>query len=141
MTVKTTTAFLATMSTARLTALQALSDANAPLKFVFYSGTVPTTANDALNNNTEIVIMPLKTSNNKVGTSSNGAITFSFNSPSFTVDNTGVISFGRLIDSTTPSVVILQGTAGTSNADFIFTTTSVTFGDSLSPSSFVLTEN
>ena len=141
MAISITTGFSALMSGARLTQLQSYQG---PLKFVFYSGTAPTNADTDLSNNTVLVTMTLKSSAPNVGNvnySPRSHIEFAFSDASYAASAAGDISFGRLIDSATPPAVILQGSVGTSNSDFIFSSLTVALNQAVSPSTFSLNES
>ena len=141
MAISITTGFSTLMSGARLTQLQSYQG---PLNFVFYSGTAPTDADTNLSNNPVLVTMTLKSSSPNVGTVSSSLrshIEFAFSATSYTASAAGEISFGRLIDSATTPAVILQGSVGTSNSDFIFSSTTVSLNQTVSPSTFSLNES
>ena len=106
---------------------QAEAGAGAPL-VVIYSGTAPATAEAALSGNTVLAVVAL--TDPGCFTVSGKTMTMA-NAPK--ADNnanaTGTATFFRVTTSTdgaTPGTAVLQGSCGTSSADMILNTTSIT---------------
>ena len=98
-----------------------------------YSGTQPANANTALSGNT--LLAELRFSATAAPAASNGLITFNAITSDSSADNTGTATFFRALKSDGTSVV-LDGTVGTSSANMIIATTSISAGQTVSCSSF-----
>ena len=98
-----------------------------------YSGTQPANANTALSGNT--LLAELRFSATAAPAASNGVITFNAITSDSSADNTGTATFFRALKSDGTSVV-LDGTVGTSSANMIIATTSISAGQTVSCSSF-----
>jgi hypothetical protein len=101
-----------------------------------YSGTQPTNANTALSGNT--LLAELRFSATAAPAASGGVITFNAITADSSADNTGTATFFRAFKSDGTSVV-MDGSVGTSSANMIIATTSISAGQTVSCSSFTHT--
>lgn len=121
---------------AMLTALGTQIGASATL--VMYNGTAPTNANTALSGNTALATLALSASafsgysfNATGGPNANGAEVATMGAiTNATASATGTAVFWRIL--TSGGTAILQGGIGTSGADLILNTTSITSGSTVS---------
>ena len=91
-----------------------------------YDGTQPANANTAISTQTLLVSLTIS---GAFGTDSNGTLTFS------TINNgtavaTGTASFFRIVKSD-GTTVVMDGSIGTSSADLILNTTTITTNDTV----------
>ena len=102
-------------------------------KIRLYNGTVPTNAAAALSGNTQLaeLVMAATPLSGFTDTGTAGRATAAAITPDSSADATGTASFFRILDSagTTQKA---QGTVGTSAADLILNTTSITLGSTVS---------
>lgn len=98
-----------------------------------YSGTQPANANTALSGNT--LLAELRFSATAAPAASNGVITFNAITSDSSADNTGTATFFRALKSD-GTTVVFDGTVGTSSANMIIATTSISAGQTVSCSSF-----
>lgn len=98
-----------------------------------YSGTQPANANTALSGNT--LLAELRFSATAAPATSGGVITFNAITADASADNTGTATFFRAFKSDGTSVV-MDGSVGTSAANMIIATTSISAGQTVSCSSF-----
>jgi hypothetical protein len=101
-----------------------------------YDGSVPADADTALSGNT--LLAQLTMSGPSAGSASGGDWTASSITSDSSADATGTASFFRILDSDTN--VVMQGTVGTSGADLNLNSVSITSGDTVAVTSFVITE-
>ena len=101
-----------------------------------YDGSAPADADTALSGNT--LLAQLTMSDPSAGAASGGDWTASSITSDSSADATGTASFFRILDSDTN--VVMQGTVGTSGADLNLNSVSITSGDTVSVTSFVITE-
>ena len=99
-----------------------------------YSGTKPATPGDALSGNT--LLVQLTFGSTAFGSASNGAATNNAIS-AVTASATGTASFFRAYSS--GGTAVFQGTCGTSDADLILSSTSISSGGSVSVANGALT--
>lgn len=104
-----------------------------------YDGTPPADADAALSSNT--LLAQLTMSDPAFGAASDGTGEATVSASSITDDSsadaTGTASFFRLLDS--DANVVFQGTCGTSDADLILDSTSISSGVTVSVSSLTIT--
>lgn len=104
-------------------------------KLRIYSGTQPADADTALAGNT--LLADLALSATFAAGASNGVLTANAISNDASADATGTASFGSLL--TSANVRVVDFTVGTSGTDMIIDNTSITAGQVVSCSSFVIT--
>lgn len=104
-----------------------------------YDGTVPTNVNTALSSNT--LLAQLTMSDPAFGSATAGVATASAITSDTSADATGTASFFRLgsVNSGTFTAVI-QGNVGTSSADLILSSVSITSGGTVAVSSLTYTQ-
>lgn len=116
--------------------LDAIDDAvGSSGKLRIYSGTQPATVDTALSGNT--VLADLALSATAFGAASSGTITAASITNDSSADATGTATFFSLL--TSADVRVVDGTVGTSGTDMIIDSTSITAGQVVSCSSFVIT--
>jgi hypothetical protein len=98
-----------------------------------YSGTQPATADTALSGNT--LLAELRFSATAAPAASGGLITFNAITSDSSADATGTASFFRAFKSD-GTTVVMDGSVGTSSANMIIATTSISAGQTVSCSSF-----
>lgn len=118
----------------RLDAIKTKVDAGGAAGFFrVYDGTRPATGGTATT-----LLAELTFSFPSAAAASGGVLTFSAITADASANATGTATWGRLVDST--SAFVGDFSVGTSAADFILTTTSITLGVQVSCTSAVLTE-
>lgn len=95
---------------------------------VIYSGTAPTGPNEALSGNTALATFTFSVSGSQ-GTPSAGSMTLAFSATTVTASASATATFFRVISS--GAVALIQGTVGTSGADFNLSSTAITSGDNV----------
>ena len=95
---------------------------------VLYSGTPPTGPNEALSGNTALATFTFSASGSQ-GTPASGSMTLSFSATTVSASASGTASFFRVISSA--PAALIQGTAGTSGADWNLSSTTITSGDNV----------
>lgn len=98
-----------------------------------YSGTQPATANTALSGNT--LLAELRFSATAAPAAVGGLITFNAITADSSADATGTATFFRAFKSD-GTTVVMDGSVGTSAANMIIATTSISSGQTVSCSSF-----
>lgn len=101
-----------------------------------YSGTKPATPDTALSGNT--LLAQLTFSATAFGSASNGVATANAITDDSSADATGTASFFRAHNSS--GTAVFQGTCGTSNADLVLSSTSISSGGTVSVSSLTYTQ-
>jgi hypothetical protein len=96
---------------------------------VIYSGTAPAGPNTALSGNTVLATFTLSASTSQ-GAASGGSMNLAFSATTVTASASGTATFFRMLNST--PAALIQGTVGTSGADFNLTNTTIASGDSVS---------
>lgn len=102
-----------------------------------YAGTIPTDANTAIGAQT--LLGTLTCGSPFAAAASGGVVTANAITQDSAADATGTAAFFRLFASN-GTTVVMDGTVGTSGADLNLTTVSVTSGQPIQVTSFVLTE-
>lgn len=98
---------------------------------VIYSGTPPTGADEALSGNTALATFTLSAAGSQtVGGSTPWQVTLAFSATTVTASATGTATFFRILNSGSTSLI--QGTVGTSGADWNLSSTGITSGDNVS---------
>jgi hypothetical protein len=124
------------------TAVSAAADAVCPLLnsgyLRIYSGTQPATADTALSGNT--LLAELRFSSTAFGSASNGVATANSITADSSADNTGTATWFRALKSD-GTTTVLDGSIGTSSADLVLNSTSISAGAQVSVTSFTYTEN
>lgn len=98
-----------------------------------YSGTKPATADTALSGNT--LLAELRINATSAPAASGGVLTFNAITSDSSADATGTASFFRAFKSD-GTTAVMDGTVGTSSANMIIATTSISAGQTVSCSSF-----
>lgn len=101
-----------------------------------YDGTKPATADTALSGNTLLAECDLSAT--AFGAASGGVLTANSITAEASAPATGTATFFRLV--TSGGTCIVQGTVSTSGADLNLSTVSITTGDTVSITSFTITE-
>lgn len=96
---------------------------------VAYSGTPPAGPNEALSGNTALATWTFAVAGSQ-GTPAGGVMNLTFSATTVTASASGTATFFRMLDSA--SNVLMQGTIGTSGADFNLSSTSITSGGTVS---------
>jgi hypothetical protein len=108
-------------------------------KLRIYNGTVPTNVDTALSGNTQLAELTMNATSFPASTDpgTTARLTANAITSDSSADATGTASFWRLYksDGTTQ---VLQGNAGTSAAELILNTTSITLGSTVSVTSFTI---
>lgn len=107
-----------------------------PGKLKIYSGTMPTTVNDALAGNT--LLAELTMSATAFGAASSGVATAAVITSDSSADASGTASFFRVTNAA--GTAIMQGSVGTSGADLNLSSTSITAGGTVAVTSFTYTQ-
>lgn len=102
-----------------------------------YSGTPPTDANTALSGNTVLAVLPMSAT--AFAAASGGQANANAITADASADATGTATFFRILE-TGGTVVVLQGTVGTSGAELILSSVSIVAGGNVSVSSFTYTQ-
>lgn len=95
---------------------------------VVYSGTPPTGPNEALSGNTVLATWAFAAATSWAAPSG-GVETLDIPTTTVTASATGTATFFRVLNS--GSTALLQGTVGTSGADFNLSSTGITSGDNV----------
>lgn len=101
-----------------------------------YSGTQPSNANTAISTQTLLAALTVTGS---FGTDSNGTLTIS-SVASTTAVASGTASFFRIVKSD-GTTVVMDGSIGTSDADMVVNTTTITSGENVQISSGTIIRN
>lgn len=101
-----------------------------------YDGTPPANADTALSGNTLLAECDLSAT--AFGAASSGVLTANSITAEASAPASGTATFFRLV--TSGGTAIVQGTVSTSGADLNLSTTSITAGDTVSITSFTITE-
>jgi hypothetical protein len=96
---------------------------------VAYSGTAPAGPNEALSGNTALATFTFSAASAQ-GTPSAGVMNLAFAATTVTASATGTATFFRILSS--GGTALVQGTIGTSGADWNMSSTSITSGDNVS---------
>jgi hypothetical protein len=124
------------------TAVSAAADAVCPLlnsgKLRIYSGTQPATADTAIT--TQTLLAELTFNTTAFGAASNGVATANAITADSSADNTGTATWFRALKSD-GTTAVLDGSVGTSSADLILNSVSISAGAQVSVTSFTYTEN
>lgn len=118
---------------ARLDAITTAIGSSGKLKI--YSGTQPTDPDTALG--AQVLLASLALSTTAAGAASGGTLTFSAISNDASADNTGTAAWFSV--TTSADARVIEGTVGLSSTDMIIDNTSITAGQIVSCSSFVIT--
>lgn len=118
-------------------AVTALVNAGGAGTLRIYSGTMPADANAALSSNT--LLAQLTMSATSFGAASSGVATANAITADSSADATGTATFFRILAGNGTTVVI-QGSVGTSAADLILNSTSITVGAAVSVSALTYTQ-
>lgn len=100
-----------------------------------YSGTQPATADTALSGNT--LLAELRFGATAFGSASSGVLTANAITSDSSADNSGTASFFRALKSD-GTTVLMDGNVGTSSANMVVATTTITAGQTVSCSSFTI---
>ena len=124
------------------TAVSAAADAVCPLLnngyLRIYSGTQPATADTAIS--TQTLLAELRFGSTAFGASSNGVATANAITSDTSADNTGTAAWFRALKSD-GTTAVLDGSVGTSSADLVLNSVSISAGAAVSITSFTYTEN
>ena len=101
-----------------------------------YSGTKPATPDDALSGNT--LLAQLSFGATAFGSAANGVSTANAIASDTSADATGTASFFRAHNSS--GTAVFQGTCGTSNADLVLSSTSISSGGTVEVTSLTYTQ-
>ena len=125
---------------AMLDAFTTANDAGTAAVINIYSGTVPSDADTALG--AQVLLAQLTMSGTSFPAATDLAPGARITANSITADSsadaTGTAAFFRVLTQS-GGTVIAQGTAGTSSADLVLNTTSITAGSTVSITSFTIT--
>lgn len=102
-------------------------------KLRIYSGTQPATADTALSGNT--LLAELTFNATSAPAASSGVLTFNAITADTSADNSGTASFFRAFKSD-GTTAVMDGSVGTSSANLIMATTTISAGQTVSCSSF-----
>jgi len=123
-------------------AVSAAADAVCPLLnngyLRIYDGTQPATANTAVS--TQTLLAELRWNGTAFGAASNGVATANAITSDTSADATGTASWFRALKSD-GTTAVFDGSVGTSSADLILNSVSISAGSTVSVSSFTYTEN
>lgn len=129
-----TVGLVAAVRNSRLNAIRDAADAGAgPALFRVYDGTRPATGGTAT-----VLLAELTFSDPSAPNASAGVLTFSAITADASANATGTATWGRVVDST--GAFVADFSVGTSGADYILNTVSITAGVAVSCTSAVLTE-
>ncbi len=95
---------------------------------VAYSGTPPTGPNESLSGNTALATFTFSASGSQ-GTPASGSMTLVFASTTVSASASGTATFFRVISS--GAAALIQGTVGTSGADWNLSSNVITSGDNV----------
>jgi hypothetical protein len=95
---------------------------------VVYAGTPPAGPNEGLSGNTVLATFTFNASGSQ-GTPAGGVMSLSFAATTVTAAASGTATFYRMISS--GAAALVQGTVGTSGADFNLSSVTVTSGDNV----------
>lgn len=104
-------------------------------KLKIYAGSQPTDVDTALSGQTLLAVLPLSAT--AAPGASGGVLTFNAITNDSSADGTGTAAWFTL--TTSADVRVVDGTVGTSGTDMIIDNTSITAGQVISCSSFVIT--
>ena len=127
--------FAATLRASRLDAITTFAGNGALIRL--YTGTKPTTAGGAAT--TLLAELVCGTPFAAAANSGTGQLTLSAITQDSSADNTGSAGWFRLVKSD-GTTVVMEGTVGTSSADLIMPSTSITATQPVQITSFVITE-
>lgn len=96
---------------------------------VLYAGTAPAGPNEALSGNPAIASFTFSAAGAQ-GTPASGSMTLAFAATTVAASATAPATFFRILNS--GAVALIQGTVGTSGADFNLSSTAITSGDNVS---------
>lgn len=96
---------------------------------IIYSGTPPAGPNESLVGNTVLATFTFSASGSQ-GSPSGGVMDLEFSATTVTAAATGTATFFRILDDVGPNALI-QGSVGTSAADWVLSSTSISMGDSI----------
>jgi hypothetical protein len=123
-------------------AVNAAADAVCPLVnngyLRIYNGTQPATADTAIS--TQTLLAELRFNTTAFGAASAGVATANALTADSSADNTGTASWFRALKSDGTSAVF-DGSVGTSSADLVLNSVSISAGASVSVTAFTYTEN
>lgn len=121
-------------------AIAAAVDAGTAAVINIYSGTAPADEDAALSGNTLLAQLTMSATAFGAATDANpgGRITANTITSDSSADNTGTATFFRILTQNAGTPCI-QGTVGTSAADMVLNTTSITSGSAVSLTSAVVT--
>ena len=124
------------------TAVSAAADAVCPLLnngyLRLYTDPKPSDANTAIS--TQTLLAELRFNTTAFGASSNGVATANAITADSSADNTGTATWFRALKSD-GTTAVLDGSVGTSSADLILNSVSISAGAQVSVTSFTYTEN
>lgn len=126
--------YATTLRNARLDQVNAAMNAGAGAAMLrIYGGTRPATGGTATT-----LLAELTFTDPAAGSAASGALTASAITQDASANATGTATWFRVVDSA--GTFVMDGNVGTSGSDLNLTTTSITSGQPVSVSSFVLTE-
>lgn len=96
---------------------------------VVYSGTAPAGPNEALSGNTVLATFTFSAAGSQ-GAPAGGSVNLSFVATTVTASASGTATFFRILDSS--GNALIQGSVGTSGADWNLSSTAITSGDNVS---------
>ncbi len=102
-----------------------------------YSGTMPTDANTALSGNTVLAVLPMSAT--AFGAASSGVATANAITADSSADNTGTATFFRVFE-TGGTIVVFQGTVGTSGAELNLNSVSIVAGGNVAVTALTYTQ-
>lgn len=95
---------------------------------IIYSGTPPAGPNESLAGNTVLATFTFSAAGSQ-GSPSAGVMDLSFSATTVTAAATGTATFFRILDSS--PAALIQGSVGTSAADWVLSSTSISMGDNV----------
>jgi hypothetical protein len=95
---------------------------------IIYSGSAPAGPNEALSGNTVLATFTFSAAGSQ-GSPSAGVMNLSFSATTVTASASGTATFFRIANS--GAAALIQGTVGTSGADFNLSSTTITSGDNV----------
>jgi len=123
-----------TLRNNRLNQITTAIDAGAGAGLIrIYDGTQPATCGTATT-----LLAELTCSDPSAGAASSGQLTLNAITADSSANATGTATWFRVVDST--GTCVMDGTAGTSGTDLVLDSASITAGQQVSISSFVITE-
>lgn len=122
-------------------AIATATDAGTQAVIRGYSGTKPTDTDTALSGNTVLFELLMSATAFGAATDANpgGLITANTITADSSADNTGTLTFFRILTQASGGTPVLQDTAGTSGAGMNMNTTAITAGSTVSLSSATIT--